>query len=83
VTALPRNGGELDHLQRAYRKPEYLVAALFAAQALLRGQAAGNAYRSGEYFLRAGGNEVVDYTARGIDFVVLLPALTTHGFFRE
>jgi len=49
---------------------------------LLRIQAAGNAYRSGEYFLRAGGNEVVDYIARGIGVSFLLPALIIHGFFR-
>ena len=83
ATALPRNGGELNYLQHAYRKPKYLVAAVFAAQALLLGQAAGNAYTSGAYFLRAGGNEVVNYTARRIGVVVLLSALIIHGFFRK
>ena len=46
-TALPRNGGDINYFQHACSKPKYLVAAVFSAQALLLGQAAGNAYTSG------------------------------------
>ena len=36
-----RNGGELNYLQYVFRKPNFLTASMFAAQALLLGQAAG------------------------------------------
>jgi hypothetical protein len=62
---LPKNGGELNYLQHAYRRPKHLVLALYASQALLLGQAAGNAGVAGRYFWRAGGNAPSQWSSRG------------------
>lgn len=79
ATAMPRNGGELNYLQRAYRKPKHLVMIMYASQALLLGQAAGNAYTAGRYFIRAGGGESSEWGAKGIGIGILLAALIMHG----
>lgn len=52
---------------------------MYAAQALLLGQAAGNAYTAGQYFIRAGGSEAKEWAARGIGVAVLVSALIVHG----
>lgn len=78
---LPGNGGELNYLQRAYGRPKYLVLAVFSSQALLLGQAAGNAYAAGSYFIRAGGTEVHEWHAKAIGSSILLSALVLHGCF--
>ncbi len=78
--AIPRNGGELNYLTHVYRKPKFLVSTMYAAQALLLGQAAGNAYTAGRYFLRAGGQTATnEWGARGIGVAVLISALIIHG----
>ncbi|ODN78785.1 hypothetical protein L202_04340 [Cryptococcus amylolentus CBS 6039] len=79
ATSIPRNGGELNYLQHVYKKPKYLVACIYGAQALLLGQAAGNAYTSGRYFLRAGGITDNEWGSRGIGVAVLITALVIHG----
>ncbi|KAJ9123357.1 hypothetical protein QFC22_001556 [Naganishia vaughanmartiniae] len=79
ATAIPRNGGELNYLQHVYRKPKYLVGCVYGAQALLLGQAAGNAYTAGRYFLRAGGITDAEWASRGIGVAVLVSALFIHG----
>ncbi|KAI5455476.1 methionine permease [Naganishia albida] len=79
ATAIPRNGGELNYLQQVYRKPKYLVGCVYGAQALLLGQAAGNAYTAGRYFLRAGGIIDNEWASRGIGVAVLVSALLIHG----
>ncbi|CAO1613891.1 unnamed protein product [Jaminaea pallidilutea] len=79
ATAIPRNGGEINYIQHAYRKPRYLVSAMYAAQALLLGQAAGNAFTAGKYFLQAGNGEYTQWSARAIGVGVLLAALIMHG----
>ncbi|KAJ9123729.1 hypothetical protein QFC24_003503 [Naganishia onofrii] len=79
ATAIPRNGGELNYLQHVYRKPKYLVGCIYGAQALLLGQAAGNAYTAGRYFLRAGGITDAEWASRGIGVAVLVSALFIHG----
>lgn len=81
ATAMPRNGGELNYLQRAFQKPKHLVLFMYASQALLLGQAAGNAFTAGQYFIRAGGGEASQWGARGIGVAVLLSALVMHGAF--
>ncbi|TPX55885.1 hypothetical protein PhCBS80983_g04941 [Powellomyces hirtus] len=78
ASAIPRNGGELNYLQHIYRKPKFLVAAMYGAQALLLGQAAGNAYTAGRYLIRAGGGES-EWGARSIGVGVLIAALIVHG----
>lgn len=80
ASAMPRNGGELNYLQHVYRRPRYLVASMYAAQALLLGQAAGNAYTAGQYFIRAGGHQdTKEWAAKGIGVAVLVSALLMHG----
>lgn len=83
ATAMPKNGGELNYLQRAYSKPKHLVMIMYASQALLLGQAAGNAYTAGQYFIRAGGSEPNQWGARGIGVAVILSALIMHGAFMK
>ncbi|MCO5566267.1 hypothetical protein L7F22_019943 [Adiantum nelumboides] len=80
ASAMPRNGGELNYLEKVYRKPKFLVASMYGAQALLLGQAAGNAYTAGQYFIRAGGNESREWAAKGIGIAILLAAVIAHGF---
>ena len=77
--AMHRNGGELNYLQYVYRKPKYLIASMYAAQALLLGQAAGNANAAGQYFIRAGGGETTEWNSKGIGVAVILAALFMHG----
>lgn len=85
ATAMHRNGGELNYLQHVYRKPKHLVASAYAAQALLLGQAAGNANAAGQYFLRAGkdpnrvGEETDEWSSKGIGIAVILSALFMHA----
>ncbi|KAJ3006254.1 hypothetical protein HKX48_000214 [Thoreauomyces humboldtii] len=78
ASVMPRNGGELNYLQHIYRKPSFLVAAMYGAQALLLGQAAGNAYTAGRYLIRAGGGQS-EWGARSIGVGVLILCLIVHG----
>ncbi|KAL4400191.1 methionine permease [Malassezia pachydermatis] len=74
-----RNGGELNYLQYVFRKPNFLTASMFAAQALLLGQAAGNANAAGQYFIRAGGSEPTQWNSKGIGVAVIMAALIMHS----
>lgn len=80
ATMMPRNGGELNYLQHAYRKPKFLVSVMYAAQALLLGQAAGNALTAGKYFLRAGDTSG-EWSAKGIGIAILFSTVILHGCF--
>lgn len=79
--AMRRNGGELNYLQYVYRKPKYFVASMYAAQALLLGQAAGNANAAGQYFIRAGGDNTTEWNSKGIGVAVIVAACITHSTF--
>lgn len=79
ATSIHRNGGELNYLQYVFRKPTFLVASMYAGQALLLGQAAGNANAAGQYFIRAGGGETTNWNSKGIGVAVLAAALFMHG----
>ncbi|WFD29881.1 methionine permease [Malassezia sp. CBS 17886] len=81
ATTIHRNGGELNYLQFVYRKPRLLVASMFAAQALLLGQAAGNANAAGQYFIRAGGGTTSEWNSKGIGIAILAVALIMHGTY--
>ena len=80
ATAIPRNGGELNYLQYVFRKPRYLTVSMYAAQALLLGQAAGNANAAGQYFIRAGGGKTTEWNSKGVGVAIILAALFMHGF---
>lgn len=79
AAAMQRNGGELNYLQYTYRKPKYLIASLYASQAFLLGQAAGNANTAGQYFIRAGGGETKEWNSKGIGVAILAAALFMHS----
>ena len=79
ATAMHRNGGELNYLQHVYRKPKHMVASMYAAQALLLGQAAGNANAAGQYFIRAGGKSASEWGSKGIGIGIIMFALFMHG----
>lgn len=70
ATAMPRNGGELHYLQRAFQKPRHLVTIMYASQVLLLGQAAGSANIAGQYFIRAGGGQANQWGAKGIGVAI-------------
>ena len=78
ASAMPHNGGELNYLLHIYRRPKFLVATMYAAQALLLGQAAGNSYVAGQYLLTAGGVDS-EWGSRGIGAAVLVITLIVHG----
>ncbi|WVQ74904.1 hypothetical protein IAR50_004512 [Cryptococcus sp. DSM 104548] len=82
ATSIPRNGGELNYLQHVYRKPKYLVACIYGAQALLLGQAAvswGSSHRQRNPNYLAGGITDNEWASRGIGVAVLVTALFIHG----
>lgn len=79
--AMRRNGGELNYLQYVYRKPKYFIASMYAAQALLLGQAAGNANAAGQYFIRAGGGTTTEWNSKGIGVAVIVTACIVHSTF--
>ncbi|WFD34152.1 methionine permease [Malassezia cuniculi] len=81
ASAFPRNGGELNYLQYVFRSPPFLVASMFAAQALLLGQAAGNANAAGQYFIHAAGGSTDAWNSKGIGVAILCAALIVHGCF--
>ncbi|KAI3622873.1 methionine permease [Malassezia furfur] len=84
ATALPRNGGELNYVSYVFRKPKYLTASMYAAQALLLGQAAGNANAAGQYFLRAGGvNSDNEWNPKGIGIGILAFTFIMHSCFMK
>ncbi|KAN0062052.1 methionine permease [Thecaphora frezii] len=77
-SAMPKNGAELNYLQYMYRRPKYLVATMYAAQAFLLGGAAGNSYVAGRYLLSAGG-VTSEWGSRGIGAGILITVLIVHG----
>lgn len=84
ATALPRNGGELNYVSYVFRKPKFLTASMYAAQAVLLGQAAGNANAAGQYFMRAGGdNHTEEWKTKGIGVVILGVTFIMHSCFMK
>lgn len=73
--AIPRNGGEKNYLEYIYKKPKFLVTAMYAAYVFFLGWAAGNSIVVGEYLLNAAGKEVTQWNSRGIGIAVI-----TFGF---
>ncbi|KAK9477815.1 amino acid/polyamine transporter I [Lipomyces japonicus] len=52
-TAIPKNGGEKNYLEFVYRKPKFLVTAMFASYTCLLGWAGSNSVVFGQYILNA------------------------------
>ncbi|EAZ63087.1 high affinity methionine permease [Scheffersomyces stipitis CBS 6054] len=70
-SALPRNGGEKNYLEYLFKKPKFLVTAMYASYVFFLGWAAGNSIVVGEYILNAAGKEVTQWNSRGIGIAVI------------
>lgn len=69
--AIPRNGGEKNYLEYMFRKPKFLVTAMYASYVFFLGWAAGNSVVVGEYLLVAAGKEVTQWNSRAIGVGVI------------
>lgn len=79
-TAIPKNGGEKNYLEYVYKKPRFLVTAMFAAYVVLLGWAASNSVVFGEYILNAADVKVDRWNQRGIGLACLTTAFLVHAF---
>ncbi|RLV94518.1 High-affinity methionine permease [Spathaspora sp. JA1] len=70
-SALPRNGGEKNYLEYMFKKPRFLITAMYASYVFFLGWAAGNSIVVGEYILNAAGKEVTQWNSRGIGIAVI------------
>ncbi|EPS30529.1 High-affinity methionine permease [Penicillium oxalicum] len=78
-TAIPKNGGEKNYLEYVYRKPKFLVTAMFAAYAFLLGWSASNSVVFGQYILNAVEVEVDRWNQRCIGLACLTAAFLIHS----
>ena len=74
-----RNGGEKNYLEYVFKKPRFLVTAMFAAYVVLLGWAASNSVVFGEYILNAADVEVSRWNQRGIGLACLTTAFLVHS----
>jgi amino acid transporter len=79
-TAIPKNGGEKNYLEYVFKKPKFLVTAMYAAYTVLLGWAASNSVVFGEYILNAADVEVGRWNQRGIGLACLTTAFLVHSF---
>lgn len=78
-TAIPRNGGEKNYLEYVYRKPKFLVTAMYASYVVLLGWAGSNSVIFGEYILHAAQIEVDRWNQRAIGLACITVAFLIHG----
>ncbi|KAH6889662.1 amino acid/polyamine transporter I [Thelonectria olida] len=78
-TALPKNGGELNYLEYVYRKPKFLLTAMYAGYVILLGWASGNSVVFGEYILHAAQVDVDRWNQRGVGLACITVAFLIHG----
>ena len=78
-TGLPRNGGEKNYLEYVYKKPKFLVTAMYAAYVVLLGWAGSNSVVFGEYILHAAQVDVNRWNQRGIGLACITAAFLIHG----
>lgn len=74
-----RNGGEKNYLEYVYKKPKFLITAMFAAYVILLGWAASNSVVFGQYILNAAEVEVGRWNQRGIGLACLTAAFLIHS----
>lgn len=79
-TGLPRNGGEKNYLEYVYRRPKYLITAMYASYVVLLGWAGSNSVVFGEYILHAAGVEVDRWNQRGVGLACITAAFLIHAF---
>ncbi|KAI5954538.1 MUP1 [Candida jiufengensis] len=70
-TALPRNGGEKNYLEYMFKKPKFLVTAMYASYVFFLGWASGNSIVTAEFILNAAGKEPGQWNSRGIGLAVI------------
>ncbi|KKA31084.1 hypothetical protein TD95_001795 [Thielaviopsis punctulata] len=78
-TAIPKNGGEKNYLEFVYRKPKFLITALYAGYVVLLGWASGNSVVFGEYILHAAGIEVGRWNQRLVGLGCITFCFLIHG----
>ncbi|CUM52146.1 uncharacterized protein AC631_04063 [Debaryomyces fabryi] len=78
-SAIPRNGGEKNYLEYIYKKPRFLITAMYASYAFFLGWAAGNSIVVGEYLLNAAEVEVTQWNSRAIGIGVITFAFIVNG----
>ncbi|KAH7361625.1 high-affinity methionine permease [Plectosphaerella cucumerina] len=78
-TAIPRNGGEKNYLEYVFRKPRFLITAMYASYAVLLGWAASNSIAFGEYILNAAQVEVDRWNQRAVGIACVTTAFLIHG----
>lgn len=78
-SAIPRNGGEKNYLEYMYKKPRFLVTAMYASYAFFLGWASGNSIVVGEYLLNAAEVEVTQWNSRAIGIGVITFAFIVNG----
>ncbi|KAI5962187.1 MUP1 [Candida pseudojiufengensis] len=69
--ALPRNGGEKNYLEYMFKKPKFLITAMYASYVFFLGWAAGNSLVVAEYLLNAAGVEPGQWNSRGIGVAII------------
>lgn len=70
-SAITRNGGEKNYLEYTFKKPRFLITAMYSSYVFFLGWAAGNSVVTGEYLLHAAGKEVTQWNSRGIGIGVI------------
>lgn len=78
-SAIPRNGGEKNYLEYMYKKPRFLITAMYASYAFFLGWASGNSIVVGEYLLNAAEVEVTQWNSRAIGIGVITFAFIVNG----
>jgi amino acid transporter len=78
-TTIPRNGGEKNYLEYVYRKPKFLVTAMYSGYVVLLGWAGSNSVVFGEYILNAAGVEVTRWNQRGVGLACITSAFLIHA----
>lgn len=78
-TTIPRNGGEKNYLEYVYRKPKFLVTAMYSGYVVLLGWAGSNSVVFGEYILHAANVEVGRWNQRGVGLACITSAFLIHG----
>lgn len=79
---IPKSGAEKNYLERVYRKPEYLILAIFTINSISLGISSSNCFAFGTYVLFAMGYEDPSpWAARTIAVLCLTFVVLLHGLF--
>ncbi|GME73824.1 unnamed protein product [Ambrosiozyma monospora] len=78
-SAITKNGGEKNYLEYVYKRPKFLISAMYGAYVFFLGWASGNAIVFGQYILTAADVEVTRWNQRGIGCACLVFAFAIHS----